>query len=147
VVLDDFSLDVPTVAVAEPRNASGAYWISQLPGCRVPCAIEVRLDENLETMSVDGYVAQLRSVDSMAPNSRYLIPGPPSALRMGSARGLIMDVPCRDCTAGQIIVAIDRRMATIWYSVDDRNEHQPDLMCRLARVASTFRPSAPYGKH
>jgi hypothetical protein len=50
----------------------------------------------------------------------------------------MMSTPCGDCTSGEIVTKRGRTVAYIAYSIDDRDGYQPGLICRFARVASTF---------
>jgi hypothetical protein len=50
-----------------------------------------------------------------------------------------METTCGDCTSGQVVVKRGFDVAHIGYSLDDRDGYHPGVMCRLARVATTFR--------
>jgi hypothetical protein len=58
---------------------------------------------------------------------------------MGSDRGELMELPCGDCNSAEILVARGRRTAILEFSIDDRDGYQPGIMCRMARVASSYR--------
>jgi hypothetical protein len=58
---------------------------------------------------------------------------------MGSDRGALIDVFCGDCNSAEIMVSRGQRTAILEFSIDDRDGYQPGIMCRLARVASSYR--------
>jgi hypothetical protein len=137
--LDSFQFTVPTVAIARSDASHGAYYISELPGCRYFCGLEVNFVHDSIDRSLDDYAASLRVVDTARnPDDEMWRPGPARPIRLTRSDGLIMETPCGDCTSGQILAKRGRTVAHIGYSLDDRDGSQPGMMCRLARAASTF---------
>jgi hypothetical protein len=138
VSLDSFSIEVPTVATVSAANAHDSHWISGLPGCRYSCGMEIILERDSVSRSLDQYVASLRVVDTTTnPDAADWVPGPPRVISVGGERGLIMETSCGDCMSGQAVVKRGRTIAHIMYSLDVR-DYQPGLMCRMARIATTF---------
>jgi hypothetical protein len=58
---------------------------------------------------------------------------------MGRDRGELRDVPCGDCNSAEVVLQRGQRLVLLEFSLDDREGYQPGIMCRLARVASTYR--------
>jgi hypothetical protein len=133
-----FSIEVPTVTVRDSTH--GSYSITGFPGCRYFCSLDVALEIGAARETVDQYVARLRIIDTVNnPDAADWIPGPPRVVSVQGERGLMMETPCGDCTAGEIVIARETHVARISYNLDDREGDQPGLMCRLARTAASFR--------
>ena len=137
VVRDSFQLEVPSVANVGFKDGQGTYWVADLPGCRYFCVLGITFQTDSIDRSLDQYVASLRVVDT-GKDADPEIPGPPHSIRLAKSDALIMSTPCGDCTSGQIVTKRGRTVAYIGYSLDDRDGYQPGLLCRFARVASTF---------
>jgi hypothetical protein len=139
IVRDGFSLEVPMVATFGAAGSEGAYAITGFPGCRYYCDITVSLESVAPTMTLDQYVAKRRLVDTTTnPDAADWIPGPPREISVHGERGLLMEIPCGDCTGGEIVTLHDAKIMSINYTLDDREGQQPGLECRLTRVATTF---------
>lgn len=131
------SIEVPTTTTLG-RTDSVFVAVFNFPTCRYFCSISIALVHDSTNRSLDAYVASFRSVDTVAdPDAER--PGPPRAIRVGSDRGFIMDMPCGDCGSEDLVVKRGSTIARISSSIDDREGHQPGVECRLTRVATTFR--------
>jgi hypothetical protein len=137
VARDSFQLEVPSVANVGFKDTQGTYWVADLPGCRYFCALGITFQTDSIDRSLDQYVASLRVVDT-AKDPDAEIPGLPHPIQLARSDGLMMSTPCGDCTSGEIVTKRGRTVAYIAYSIDDRDGYQPGLICRFARVASTF---------
>ncbi len=137
--LDSFRIIIPTVARTRLDSTRGSYFISELPGCRYFCGLEIDFIQDSVDRPLEDYAATLRIVDTAEdPDAELWRPGTPRPIRLTHADGLIMETPCGDCTSGQIIVKRGHTIAHIGYFLDDRDGFQPGLVCRLVRTASTF---------
>ena len=140
VTLDSFSIEIPAVARARTRDEDGSYWVDSLPTCRFFCALQITFSHDSTGRGLDAYADALRTVDSTAgEDAKDWLPGPPSPITVDGDAGIRMETACGDCTSGEIVVMRDRRIATIAYNIDDRDGYQPGLVCRLERVARTFK--------
>jgi len=137
---DSFSLEVPTVV--EERAHDGAWWLTGFPTCGRNCGLTLRLDRDTLSRSVDDYVARLRSVDTAAHPDRW-IPGLPRGVSVHGERGLLMSAPCGDCVEEDLALFGNGQIVSIEASVDNQVGYRPGLLCRLARVATTFRWETP----
>jgi hypothetical protein len=132
-----FDIDIPAASQSKPVDPDGIE-ISSLPLCRFFCDLTVSF--SADSTSLDAYVARMRIVDTTDnPDAADWIPGPPRELTIHGQRALYMDRPCGDCTSGYVMLWRKGAVATLEYSIDDREGDQPGLVCRLLRVAYTFR--------
>ena len=145
VVLDSFSLDIPRGAEAGRRDhrrfGGGVFHvITGLPSCRYDCSLAVDFLVDVAGMGLDAYVAGLQ-IDSSSPNhvAHGQLPGPARAVKVDGSRGMLMDTPCGDCTSGELLLMRNRTIARVEFSLDAREGYQPGLVCRLERVATSFR--------
>jgi len=138
VTIDSTELVIPVVAKVSTGDAH-TYYVSDLPGCSYFCAVAVTfVTDSLDRTLVE-YRATLRNVDLIKdPDAAMGVPGPSRPIRLARSDGLIMETPCGDCNSEQILTKHGRTIASIAFSLDDREGFQPGLMCRLARVASSF---------
>jgi hypothetical protein len=137
--LGAFSIE-PPAGTTLGRRDSLFVAVLDFPTCRYFCALDITLIRDSISRSLDDYVASLRVVDTAKnADAADWIPGPPRSVALGSDRGLAMETPCGDCTSAQVIVRRGNTVAHIGYSLDDRDGYHPGVMCRLARVATTFR--------
>jgi len=144
VRLDSFSLTVPTVASGRPLDAHGSYWISDFPSCRYHCSLEITFTSDSTAQGLDAYVKRLQTVDSTAGDDALdWMPGPARATMVNGQRGVLMDTPCGDCTAAELLVYRNSTIARVAYSIDDRERITPALQCHLTRVATSFRWEGP----
>jgi hypothetical protein len=139
VTIDAFSLAIPLVARARPRDAHGVYWIDSLPGCHFFCAVDVTLERDSTTGSLESYIAGRRTVDATSnPDAADWIPSPPQYISVGGRRAAIMETVCGDCTSGEVLFFRSGQIARLEYNIDDREGFQPGLVCHLQQMATTF---------
>jgi hypothetical protein len=144
VTLDAFSLAIPLVARARPRDAHDAYWIDSLPGCRFICALEVTFERDSTTGSLESYITARRTVDTTSnSDAADWIPQAPQYVSFRGRRAAIMETVCGDCTSGEVLFFRTGQIARLAYSIDDREGFQPGLICRLQRMAGTFEWGMP----
>jgi hypothetical protein len=124
-------LAVPKSAIVSYRpNGHYSLSVGGMPGCRYSCGVSVTYVT----------VAPRPAVSPPAnPDEDDWQPGPPRPIVMGSDHGELREVPCGDCNSAEIVLSRGQRRAVLEFSLDDREGYQPGIMCRLARVASSYR--------
>jgi hypothetical protein len=134
-----FTLDVPKLT-AIGRTDSAHVAMYGFPDCRFFCSLSVTLVQDSADQSLDAYVAGLRPGRSPPdPDQDSDSRGAPQPLYVGQEPAVIMEMPCGDCTSREVVTRRGRRVARIDFGIDDRDGFQPGIMCRLTRVATTFR--------
>lgn len=132
-------LSVPKAATVEYRpNPHYSMVVRALPGCRYSCSVSVAYGTDLRpSLSVPTDSAP--AADSTSVDADDWQPGPARPILMGSDRGQMMELPCGDCNSAEILLTRGQRRAILEFSIDDRDGYQPGIMCRMARVASSYR--------
>lgn len=137
---DRFTIDVPNVASIVRRKSDGSYRITDFPGCISYCDITIVLENDSVSRSLDNYIANSATWDSMKKHPPiHGGPRPAQDINVGGEQARVFyTAGCPDCQDGQIFAKRDRTVAHISYLVGDINGFQPGLVCRVKRVASTF---------
>jgi len=138
-----FTIRYPSSAIVEEkpaRDGEREVWVSELPTCRWPCYVTVRIRRDTSTASMDTAVREETTPDTINnPDAADDIASIRDTLPLGNARAVHLETYCGDCTSGELLTSHGSWLARIEYSLDDRDGYNQPLLSNLVAVARTFR--------
>jgi hypothetical protein len=138
-----FTFRYPSSARVEqrpPRDGAQEVLVSELPECRWPCYVTVRIRRDTTIAALDTAVREETTADtSDDPDAGDYAATVQDSLPLGNARAVHLETYCGDCTSGALLTAHGGWLARIEYTLDDRNGYNKPLLSHLVQVARTFR--------
>ena len=138
-----FTLRYPSSATVQnkPRtNGEREVWVSELPACRWPCYVSVRIQRHSGGASVDSAVREETTPDtSDHSDAADYVASIRDSLPLGRFRAVHLETYCGDCTSGALLTSHGPWLARIEYNLDDRDGYNQLLLSHLVATARTFR--------
>jgi hypothetical protein len=142
-----FSIEYPASATIEHQPPATYYSpsypqlvIGPLPECRWRCELRIMVHRDSTRDPLARIVAQTRAPktrdeEGMAEGPQSLIDSMP----FGPDRAVHFTNYCGDCGDYEFMTTHSPWVATIRYTLDDREGYNPALLARIAAVVRTFR--------
>jgi hypothetical protein len=142
-----FTIEYPASAKVERRPADTTRGrpypqliISPLPECRWTCGLTIVVRPDSTRDRLARVIAEVRKPKS--PDEEEMAEGPASVvdtLPFGPDPAVHFSNYCGDCAQYEFMTTHFRWMATIEYSLDDREGYNPALLAKIDGVIRTFR--------
>jgi hypothetical protein len=138
-----FTIRYPSSAKVEkkpPQDGAQEVWVSELPECRWPCYVTVRIRHDTSAALLNTAVREETTpATSGNPDAADDVASIRDSLPLGNVRAVHLETYCGDCTSGALLTAHGPWLVRIEYNLDDRDGYNQPLLSHLIATARTFR--------